>query len=431
MKRNILAILLLALMGGLCQGKAVWPQQKKLMKEVYNYLKKQPQISEVEMDEDQDIQFMNQGTKYLISLKEDDTEPMYLTMRSFFGFPPEWDRTNMLKTTGESNWMKMVKSYVTDESLIFSTELYLTDSKAFTSIFPKVLDVMRDTKNAYSDTYDKFAKENNTVDVDVIEEQPPTEVAHIEATTNYGDNDHPCPPVQNTNNDDLWLTNVITNPDNTVLEFIIYNRSKEVGGVGISPNSYILANGQKYYLSHAEGISYAPEDTPFPRSKANESTSIRFRLYFPPLPSDVSMIDFSEGSSSPAGWTEGWKVSGIKLFKRNPVPVTSSPRESQYHTWRYLDIEAQPTQTVLHASVTPKEALTHMYSEKSEYIQDTRSGKKYYLQKSTLGWPNEPTFSYDTTPIEYYDVYPALPPEVKYINIFDGNHYPARNIKIR
>jgi hypothetical protein len=72
-----------------------------------------------------------------------------------------------------------------------------------------------------------------------------------------------------------------------------------------------------------------------------------------------------------------------------------------------------------------------MHSTKSQFIEDADTGRKYYLQNSSIGFEGCPAISQDTKPITFYEVYPALPENVKRINISSGYGYYVRGLKIR
>ncbi len=113
------------------------------------------------------------------------------------------------------------------------------------------------------------------------------------------------PSVASTTASRTYITRVISNNSETVIEFQGNNNS--ITGyytwVSISPNSYIIANGQRYNLVKAEGIGVEPTKTYF----NNPNTNYSFKLYFPPLPQNTSTFDFIESQESE------WKFYGVKI----------------------------------------------------------------------------------------------------------------------
>lgn len=106
-----------------------------------------------------------------------------------------------------------------------------------------------------------------------------------------------------------WNTKVLSirlSKDYTIVTLSDNNLSRDGGyysWMTIDPQTYILANGQKYKLIKAEGIALSPSLTYF--SHAGETKT--FTLYFPPIPQTTSSIDLIESMTSE------WRFYGIKL----------------------------------------------------------------------------------------------------------------------
>ena len=81
--------------------------------------------------------------------------------------------------------------------------------------------------------------------------------------------------------------------------------------------------------------------------------------------------------------------------------------------------------------VTPKEKGTYVYSDNEEFIEDADTGRKYYLKTSSISFKSSPLISYDTVPIDFAETYPALPSNVKRVNISSGSQYYIKNLNIR
>lgn len=71
----------------------------------------------------------------------------------------------------------------------------------------------------------------------------------------------------------------------------------------LDKNACIVANGQRYTITRAEGINFYPKRTYF--SRAGETKT--FKLYFPAIPQNTTSIDFIESSNSE------WRIYGIQL----------------------------------------------------------------------------------------------------------------------
>ena len=91
---------------------------------------------------------------------------------------------------------------------------------------------------------------------------------------------------------------IITFSDNNIIDEDSYYRY-----FTLEKNAYIVANGQRYTLTKAEGIAIFPDKTYF--SYTGE-TKI-FTLYFPAIPKNTTSIDFIEAEKS------DWQLYGIQL----------------------------------------------------------------------------------------------------------------------
>lgn len=113
------------------------------------------------------------------------------------------------------------------------------------------------------------------------------------------------PKVASTTSSRTFITKVIANDRETIIEFNGNNSSitSYYTWITISPNSYIMANGQKYKLKSAEGIGIDPKKTYFDKP----NTDYTFKLIFPPIPLNVSSFDFIESPDS------DWKFYGVKI----------------------------------------------------------------------------------------------------------------------
>lgn len=114
------------------------------------------------------------------------------------------------------------------------------------------------------------------------------------------------PAVNRNMANSLKVISVVIQDNQTIITFSDNNRTKDGNyyqWMNLDKNAYIVANGQRYTLRHAEGIALSPEKTYF--SYAGETKT--FTLYFPAIPKKTTSIDFLESSDSE------WKLYGILL----------------------------------------------------------------------------------------------------------------------
>lgn len=186
-----------------------------------------------------------------------------------------------------------------------------------------------------------------------------------------------------------------------------------------------LALIYSYNTTKADGIACSPQHTDYPGWDSGREASLHFKLYFPALPKGTTSFDFSEGS------VDGWQIKGVELKHGNAYAINGERIETAYHKWDCTAIEVQDGQTIVTKTVQPKSEGTFMYSSQDEFIEDADTGRKYYLQNSSIGFEGSPEISHDTKTITFYEVYPALPSSVKRINISSGSQYYVKGLKIR
>lgn len=87
--------------------------------------------------------------------------------------------------------------------------------------------------------------------------------------------------------------------------------------------------------------------------------------------------------------------------------------------------------TILHKVVTSLVDATYIYSTFEEYIEDAETGVKYHLLGSTIATYPKTQIIPNKCQYSFFETYPELPPEVKYINIWSGSDYYVKNLKIR
>jgi hypothetical protein len=137
----------------------------------------------------------------------------------------------------------------------------------------------------------------------------------------------------------------------------------------------------------------------------------------------------SSGSTYRSNSTSTSSTSGSK--KSNSVYVNGPILETSYHKWWCTAIELNSYNTIVHKVVVPKTANTYVYSTSDEYIEDCDTGKKYYIQSSSIGLGQPGTTLYTKDSKAFTDTFPALPSSVKRINIWSGSDYYAKNLQIR
>ena len=139
---------------------------------------------------------------------------------------------------------------------------------------------------------------------------------------------------------------------------------------------------------------------------------------------DSSSGGFYRNSSSTASTTSGTRYG-------NTVYISGPILESTYHKWWATSLKINPTNTIVTCVVVPKTTSSSVCSTKNEYIEDCDTGKKYYIQSSSIGLDPQRTNLYSKESKSFTNTFPALPNSVKRINIWSGDDYYAKNLQIR
>ena len=139
MKKNFLFLLLALCLTSVvfAQSKTLNNSQKGLRDGIYSFLKSegyQPTI-----DSDGDISFKRQGAKFFVIVSDTDDSPMFVQLQSYYLYGETWTHSKVLIATEELNRFKMLKVVLGEKSFHIDMSMFLTDAKAFTSIFDRVM----------------------------------------------------------------------------------------------------------------------------------------------------------------------------------------------------------------------------------------------------------------------------------------------------
>ncbi len=411
--KKIFLIIIAAVIGCVAMNAAqLTPAQSKAKKEIFNALKKYG--TNITDDGEESISFKYDGTTFQASVHMLNPQTLYLTLFVGFGLPEEYNPeiSNIAAFNAASG--KPVCSFSSNGALAFSCEMYAKDAKPFIVVLPEMLVALSSSAEKFQEEYEKAAK-------NYVPSSPVAGASVIEASNN----EYIYPKiVSNTSDSRLYIKKVTLDQQYTILDMVSYNGA-QYQNCAIRRNSYLMANGRKYSMIKAEGISYSPTFTDYPGYESGREVSLNFRLYFSPLPKGTTTFDFME---SP---TDGWQIKGVELKHGNAYAINGEKIETAYHKWDCTAIEVQDGQTIVTKTVQPKSDGTFMYSSQDEYIEDADTGRKYYLQNSSIGFEGSPEISHDTKTITFYEVYPALPSTVKRINISSGSQYYVKGLTIR
>lgn len=387
------------------------PAQVKAKKEIYSALKKYG--TNITDDGEESLSFKYDGTTFEASVHTLNSQTLYLSLSVIFELPDGYNSeiSNIAAFNATSG--KPVCSFSMNGALAFSCEMYAKDAKPFIAVMPEMLMALNSSAEKFQDEYEKATKE-----------YVPSSSANMVSAVASNNSEYIYPKILSNGDSRLHIEKVTLDPNYTILDMVSYN-GREYQWCSISKNSYISINGKRYNMTRAEGIAYSPQHTDYPGWDSGREASLHFKLYFPALPKGTTSFDFSEGSVT------GWQIKGVELKHGNTYAINGECIETTYHKWNCTAIEIQEGQTIVTKTVQPKSEGTFMFSSQDEYIEDADTGRKYYLQNSSIGFEGSPEISHDTKTITFYEIYPALPSTVKRINISSGSQYYVKGLKIR
>lgn len=84
---------------------------------------------------DDGLKFTYSGKVYYIEVSRTDTEPMYLRLRRYIKYTTKYTKDAVAEQLNSYNALLGVKALCSEKAVILSSEMFLTDSSDFTSIF--------------------------------------------------------------------------------------------------------------------------------------------------------------------------------------------------------------------------------------------------------------------------------------------------------
>lgn len=114
--------------------------QLTLRNDIQSFLKTegfQPSI-----DSDGDIMFKRQGKTYYVVISADNIKPLFVALSRYFKYDEDVTVTKASFYAQEIAKYKMCKMIVGNQEYRLTTQMFLTNHTAFTSIFYKLLDIL-------------------------------------------------------------------------------------------------------------------------------------------------------------------------------------------------------------------------------------------------------------------------------------------------
>lgn len=110
--------------------------------------------------------------------------------------------------------------------------------------------------------------------------------------------------------------------------------------------------------------------------------------------------------------------------------LTSKDILTESHKWNVQSVELRDDCTIVEKYVCPvDEEPTWICSNSSEFIEDSITGEKYYLTGSDIGLEEGKVLLHNKS-MTFKEYYPALPKNVKYLNISTGSKYFIESVDL-
>lgn len=150
-----------------------------------------------------------------------------------------------------------------------------------------------------------------------------------------------------------------------------------------------------------------------------------------PSSTDATLERIAEESVSQLNSTTNSTYGSYNSYSSaRTISVPSNRIDTDTHTWRVSSVEFGNDKTIVYKQVTPKQYQTWVSSDSREFIEDTETGRKYYITGSSIGFDGSKVLN-GTSPFSFSESYPQMPSSVRYINISSGGQYYVRNLRIR
>lgn len=394
------------------------PQQLSFRNDIKSYLYEEGYAPTINSNTE-DINFKIEGTNYSIELNTDYNGPFLVSINARFNMD-ELSNNELKKLytieNEVNNSFNCVKCYYMafeDVRLLsFSVESFCHNSEDFKYALAKYISLMKSAIAKFQELYDE------------IDESPTSGNHSTSSASSSQFREVICPSMRNGSDSDLHITKVTIKKDYTILDMVSYNGG-QYQNCCIDRGSYLVANGNKYYLVNAEGISYGPTYTDYPNYQSGYNVPLTFKLYFQPIPVYTKSFDFYESSKG------GWSITNIDVQESNKVFPQSEWIKTTDHKWQLVSVQVYDDKTVVTKRCIPNSGMTWICSSKDEFIEDAETGQRYHLLNSDIGLENNKHIAYGQKEYFFNEIYPRLPLNVKKVNVSSGSTYYIKNLRIR
>lgn len=222
------------------------------------------------------------------------------------------------------------------------------------------------------------------------------------------------------------IENKVVNADGSSYE------GEWVNGVPDGYGIYIWPNGDKYEGEWDKGNRIFGTYT-WPEKKSNYMYKYVGEFNKNEEFEGYGTAYYNGGDINKGFWKNGQYI-GNEQGKRKNIIIRGlgEPFLSGDFKWELISIRLEDNKTIIKKKVTiidpQSNGSCYIYSTKDEYIEDVVSGEKFYIKSSEIGISPDNSSVIKTR--YFNEEYPALPSNVKSINISSGSHYYIKNLNI-
>jgi hypothetical protein len=296
MKRLLLLLVVFMGFAWSADAQSLNAAQTKLRNEINSFLKEEGFMPSI--DKDGSVLFKKEGTQYWVSVSDEDTAPMYVTIGAGFNKPDEYSLATIMLAAADLNMVKGVKVLCDEDSFLVQGEMFLGNAEQFKYSFYKIVSQIESVVYVF----DEACKNN----------QGGSSSSSAPSRPSYGSSSSSSEPrivnypsIRTKGDNKLIIKRVVIADSYTALEFSSNNNhgSTYYSWCTIAKETHLICGGKNYALIKADGIKINPEKTYY----SGSNSTINFTLYFEPIPRNATTIDFYEAYDSE------WNTWGIKL----------------------------------------------------------------------------------------------------------------------
>lgn len=296
MKRILLTFIFLGLFASIANAQSLNATQTKLRNEIKSFLQEEGFMPSI--NKDGDISFKKEGKQYWVSVSNEDTNPMFVSIGAGFNKPEEYSLSTVMSAAADLNLVKGVKVLCGEDSFVIQGELFLGNAEQFKYAFYKILSQIESVVYLFDEACKNNQSGSSSYSASSHSSYGSSSSSSEPRIVNY-------PSIGTKGDNKLTIKRVVIADSYTALEFSSNNNhgSTSYSWCTIAKETHLICGGKNYAMIKAEGIKVSPEKTYYPSS----NSTINFTLYFEPIPRNSTAIDFYEKYDSE------WNTWGIKL----------------------------------------------------------------------------------------------------------------------